>query len=201
MEKNEQKKANKPAAKKVKKVVYPSKNTVNLYYRDDKGKGVATMTVYGILLLVVGIAFAKFGVIDKLTELDKAKDAYEENQQLLVDQTLNLKGYDEVVSQYNRYCSSYLAPNEIFSDRLEVLKMLEETLFGIADVENITITSNQVSLNFNELTLADTADLVRTLREYKIVESIDVNSIATMEGSIPRVYMVIHLTQETGGEA
>lgn len=200
MEKNEQKKANKPANQKVKKVVYPSKNTINLYYRDDKSKGAATLTVYGILLVVVAIAFIKFGVIDILSELDKAKDAYEDQEAYLVEQTLNLKGYDEVVSQYNRYCSSYLAPDEIFCDRLEILKMLEETLFGIADVENVTVMSNQVTLNFKELTLDDTANLVNKLMEYKMVKSIDVNSITTTEGGVPRVYMVLHLTQETGGD-
>ena len=200
MEKNEQKKANKPANKKVKKVVYPSKNTINLYYRDDKSKGAATLTVYGILFVVVAIAFIKFGVIDKLSELDKAKDAFEDQENYLLEQTLNLKGYDEVVSQYNRYCSSYLAPNEMFCDRLEILKMLEETLFSVADVDTVTIMNNQVILNFKELNLDDNANLINKLREYKMVDSIDVNSVTTTVEGSPQTYMVINLKQDAGGD-
>lgn len=187
--------------KKNKKIVYPSKTTLNLFYKEDRSKSIATLTIYGIFVGVLLIAFLKFGVIDKIAELEKAKDSYEYNKTYLVEQSANLWDYDYVVSQYNRYCSSYLMANETFCDRLDVLEMLEQTVFAAARVNSISVVNNQITLNFEELDLAGTADLIKKLEGYKMVESISVRTVNAGEDKIPTVYMTIQVTEEAGGEA
>lgn len=188
-------------AKKKKKDVYPSKKVMNLYFKEDKTSRTSTMFLYGLFGVVLILAVLKFGVIDMMTDLNAAKEAYEDKQKDLSKYEKELENYQSVVSQHNRYSNSYLKENEIFCDRMDILSMLEETVFAKGKVSNVSISDNTVSVNFTGLDLEQTASLTKTIEEYPIVTDVTVNT-ASYGGSYS-VRMVIHVTEkvaETGGD-
>ncbi len=189
-------------AKKKIKGVYPSKRTINLYFKEDKTSKPSTMILYGLFGIVLLLAVAKYGVLDMITELDEAKSEYEQKQEELEAYLDKLVDYKEVTSQYNRYSQSYLETNEIFCDRMDLLAMLEETIFEQGNVSNVAISSNTVSVNFTGLDLEQTALLTTEIEGYPIVKSVTVNT-ASYGGSYS-VKMIIYVTEEveeeTGGD-
>lgn len=189
-------------AKKKIKGVYPSKRTINLYFKEDKTSKPSTMMLYGLFGIVLLLAVAKYGVLDMITELHEAKSEYEQKQEELEVYLDKLVDYKEVTSQYNRYSQSYLETNEIFCDRMDVLAMLEETIFEQGNVSNVAISSNTVSVNFTGLDLEQTALLTTEIEGYPIVKSVTVNT-ASYGGSYS-VKMIIYVTEEveeeTGGD-
>ena len=188
-------------AKKKKKDVYPSKQVINLYFKEDKTSRTSTIFLYGLFGIVLLLAVLKFGVLDMMTELNDVKAAYEKNEKSLEQYADKLANYKDVVSQYNRYSDSYLNENEIFCDRMDILSMLEETVFAQGNVSNVSISNNTVSINFTGLDLEQTANLTKTIEEYPIVTDVTVNT-ASFGGSYS-VRMVINVTEEveeTGGD-
>lgn len=181
-------------AKKKKKDVYPSKRVINLYFKEDKTSHPATMVLYGLFGIVLLLAFAKFLVVDLITDLNIAEKTYEQNLKNLNQYTEAVKDYKDVVTQYNRYSDSFLNDNEILCDRIDILEMLEETIFVEGKVSNITISSNTISVNLTGVDLEQTAILKNKIEGYPIVKSVSV-STASYGGNYS-ARMTIIVTEE-----
>ena len=137
-------------------------------------------------------------------ELNSAKAELAKNEAYLESQMKYLAGYNDVSSQYSRYSYSYLTEDEILCDRMEVLAMLEETVFKQSNIETVVITNDVVSLSFKGLNLEETALLVKEIQNYDIVEKVDVNTASLNSSSDEKdnlaTKMVITLaSEETGG--
>ena len=165
-----------------KKNTYPSKKVINLYYKEDKTTRPSTIALYVLFILVVALAVVKVGVFDLLEKLDEAESEYLASQQHLEEQMAYIKDYEEISSQYSRYSYSYLNDSEKVISRLEILEMLEETVYREADVKSTAISANIVSLQYTGLTLEETSWLVQRLNNYNIVEKVEVNT-ASLSGS------------------
>lgn len=185
-----------------KKDTYPTKNTINLYYKEDKTTRPSTIALYVLFFAVVLLALAKLLIFDMLIVLNDKKVTYEKNQSYLENQLVYLKDYNEISDEYNRYSFSYLTEDEVVCDRLEVVAMLEETVFKQATADSVIVTENVVSLSYQGLNLEETASLVKALEEYEIVEKVDVNT-ASLNSSDEKdnltTKMVITLVGEAGG--
>ena len=187
-----------------KKDSYPTKSTINLYYKEDKTTRPSTIALYVLFFAVVALAFCKLFVFDILMELNSAKAELAKNEAYLESQMKYLTGYNDVSSQYSRYSYSYLTEDEILCDRMEVLAMLEETVFKQSNIETVVITNDVVSLSFKGLNLEETALLVKEIQNYDIVEKVDVNTASLNSSSDEKdnlaTKMVITLaSEETGG--
>ena len=165
-----------------KKDVYPSKKVINLYYKEDKTTRPSTIALYVLFIAVVMLALAKVGIYDKMEELSAAKAEYTKQQQHLEEQMAYLEKYNEVSSQYSRYSYSYLNEDEKVTDRMDILAILEETVYRDANVLSTIITGNVISIQYKDLTLEETAWLVQRLDNYAEVEKVEVNT-ATMSTS------------------
>ena len=186
----------------------PSKKALNLYYKEDKTTRPSTIALYVLFILVVLLAVGKVAVYDKVMELEEARNALAVKQEHLDEQMAYLAEYKEVSSQYSRYSFSYLKSEEKVCDRIEILNMLENTVFEESQMESVIITENVVSLSFTGLNLEQTAWLAKKIEAYEIVESVAVNT-ATLntykeEDETLVTKMVINLvseeTEEAGGE-
>lgn len=188
-----------------KKDSYPTKSTINLYYKEDKTTRPSTIALYVLFFAVVALAFCKLFVFDLLTELDSAKSVLAKNEAYLESQMSYLGSYNDVSSEYSRYSYSYLSQDEKLCDRMEVLEMLEETVFKQSNIETVVITGNVVSLSFRGLNLEETALLVKEIQNYEIVEKVDVNtaSLSASSGEKDQLTakMVITLVSEKAGGA
>ena len=179
-----------------KKDNYPSKKTINLYYRDEKSDGISTFTLYLIFIVVILIALSKIFVFDLLGELNTAKSKYEQNQITLDSYMTALEKYDDVNAEYNRFSYSYLSDQEKIQDRMAVLAMLEQTVFAHSKVQSISISVDTISVKLTEIELDETATLAKMIEDHEIVDSVMVNTASF--GGTYTTHMVITLT--AGGE-
>lgn len=187
----------------------PSKKVLNLYYKEDKTTRPSTIALYVLFILVVMLAVGKVAVYDKMVELEEVKTQLAQNQAHLDEQMAYLADYKDVSSQYSRYSFSYLKSEEKVIDRMEVLDMLEDTVFADSRIESVMITENVVSLSFSGLNLEETALLAKKIEGYEIVDNVAVstaslNSNKKSEEEVMVTKMVITLvseeTEEAGGE-
>ena len=178
-----------------KKDVYPSKTTINFYIKEEKSTGVSTILLYTIFAAVVLMALAKMLVFDMTSELNNQKAIYNANYAKLESYKERLSTYDEVMTEYNRYSYSYLTKNDNVQNRMDVLKMLEETIFKKSNVQSIVISDDIVSVSIKEIDLEGTSSLAKQLEGYEMVESVTVN--AASFGGTYTSNMVIVLKPES----
>lgn len=184
-----------------KKDVYPSKKTINLYYKEDKTTRPSTIALYVLFIAVVLLAVSKVVVFDRLDELAKVEAQAEDMQAHYDEQMAKLKEYKAVSSQYSRYSFSYLREDEMLCDRMDVLEMLEQTVFLHGKVDTVSITEDAVSINFSGSNLEETARLVQLVEAYDIVAHVEVNTATLNEEYATRMVITLVGTEaEAGGE-
>ncbi|MBQ8519501.1 MAG: hypothetical protein IJ455_07880 [Agathobacter sp.] len=182
-----------------KKDVYPSKKTINLYYKEDKTTRPSTIALYALFIAVVLLAVSKVVVFDRLDELARVQVQAEELQAHYDEQMGKLKEYKEISSKYSRYSFSYLREDEILCDRMDVLDMLEKTVFSYGKVDTVSITEDTVSVNLSGTNLEETAQLVQLVESYDVVAHVEVNTASLNENYATRIVITLVGT-ENGGE-
>ena len=183
-----------------KKDNYPTKTTINLYFKDEKSNGISTFTLYVVFIVVILMALSKMFVFDLVGEMNAAKSTYEQNQATLESYMSVLEKYDDVNAEYNRFSYSYLSEQEKIQDRMDVLAMLEKTVFAKSNVQSVSISDNMISVSLTDIGLDETAVLAKMLEDHEIVDSVTVNTASF--GGTYTTHMVISLVSEgeAGGE-
>ena len=182
-----------------KKEVYPSKKSINLYYQEDVSTRLSTIALDILFVVVVVLGLAKFLVVDVLVERNEAVSKLETVQAQVESQMKEIEDYDEVSAEYVRYSYKILVDEQGLHDRLDVLDMLENTVYKNSGITNVSIVGNVVSLNFAGLDLNETAQLIQEIQSYDMVSSVQVNNQTgnTSDGTYSG-NMIITLTQPGG---
>lgn len=165
-----------------KKDTYPTKKTINLYFKEDKTTRPSTIALYVIFFVLVGVLTAKILVVDLTAELNRAEKQLEAKYAYIEEQLELLDDYADISSKYSRYSSSYLREDEMLVDRMEVLDMLEKTVFLYSEEESVTITGEVVSVTFRGTDLQETANLVKMVEEYDMVSRVEVSTATLSDG-------------------
>ena len=166
---------------KEKKIVLPDKRTMNLYYKPDRTTRPATIALYVMFVLSLLLAAAKFGVYDLLVKLDDAQLELARTQAAEQQYAMQLTDYDEVLHQYHLYNATEDEQNT--TDRMEILDMLDELVRSRADVVNYSIAGPSVTFQMSGVTLGESAEIIRDLRESPLVATASVTTAATKEGA------------------
>lgn len=188
-----------------KKTVYPTKKTMNLYYKQDRTTKPATAALYILFACVVVLALSKFLILDMLLELGDKKDQLEMNQSKLESYEEQLKDYDKVLLEYQRYAQT---PEEGVTDRLALLSLIDSAVRSSARVDSVSISGEEMLLQFSGVTLSQTAGIVQQLEASPLVASTQVNTAATTDGGrdVVKASVLIELAgsasdSEAGGES
>jgi hypothetical protein len=157
-----------------------------------------------LFFAVVLLAAAKLLVFDFMMELNGAKNQLAEKEAYLKEQMAYLADYNDVSSKYSQYSYSYLTDDEKICNRLQVLDMLEETVFLQAEIDSLVMADNVVSLSLHGINLQEAAALAQKLQGYEIVEKVEVNT-ASLNGSTTdkasmETTMIISLVPEGGAK-
>lgn len=186
---------------KKKKDAYPSKKTLNLYFKEDKTSKPSTIMLYCLFVLVVLLASAKLFVYDIWAELEEEKKVYAQNEKLLQGYMSSLSGFSELKDEYNKYTFDYLNANEKFCDRMTVLSIIEDTIGKEAIIEKVTIHSNALEVHFEGVNLEQTAALATRIEAYDQVTSVSIvsASLSSKTGTYS-VIMDIYFKSEEGGK-
>ena len=158
------------------KNAYPTKTSMNLFYKPDRTTKPSTIALYVLFTLVVLLALSKWMVYDIWMEKVEAEQALAAAQDELNSVMLQLTDYDEVQQRYFRYSAT--DEERALVDRMEVLAMLEVAV-GNAALDSISISGDQVRIQISNVTLAQTADIVRRLEASPLVAETTVHTAAT----------------------
>ena len=163
-----------------KKAVYPTKTSMNLYYKPDRTTKPSTVALYALFALVCLLGLAKWLVYDIWMERVAAEQTLATAQAELDATMLQLADYNEVYLRYVRYAAT--EEEQQLVDRMEMLAMLDGAM-GNAYLNSISVTGDRLQVQLSNVTLAQVAEIVRNLEASPIVAGTTVNTAATTSDS------------------
>ena len=163
-----------------KKGAYPTKRTMNLFYKPDRTTKPATVALYVLFALTCVLGLGKVTVYDLWAETRGAEQTAAGEQTRLEGIMAELADYSEVQERYSLYSAT------------------EEE--RAAELNTVAIGGDAVQLQFSGVTLAETARIVRALEASPIVAGTRVNTASTTEGSgaLVQASVFIQLQKEEG---
>lgn len=168
---------------KKKKIVVPSKATINLYTPANAIDPKKFVIVLVLVLLCLAAA-AKFGIIDQLSKKTEAinKQSLAQSQLTLVK--LKLNEYNEVEAKYGRYSYGWMTESEAsLLQREQALDVIEKIIAPACKVENFSLSQNTLTLSVSGATLDEAREVVKTLKADARIQSAFVYSIVTSDES------------------
>ena len=169
----------KPSRKEKKQSRVDQKRTMNLFYKPDRTTKPATIALYTLFAVVCLLGLGKILVYDLWMETNAARQALAAAQGELDAVVQELADYNDVRERYQRY-SATDEERELI-DRMEVLALLDGAVGATAEMGAITISRDTVQIRFSGVTLAQTAQIVRTLESSPIVAGTEVHTASTTE--------------------
>ncbi len=176
---NENKKPSR--AKGEKKIVYPTKRAMNLYFKIDKTTAPATVALYTLFVFVILLALGKVLIYDPLETARELEDYVAVLEQRSLSKMEELKDYDIVLKDYVRATPAEEQLTEV--DRMQILDLLDTVIRPSAKISQITIEGSKVLVTFSGVTLQDAGVLVTRLEESPMVTNISVDTAASLEAN------------------
>ena len=167
----------------IRKNEYPSKQTVNLVFKERSNNSPSRAIPAFVLFLVFLSLFIRFGVQGQLQKMEAAESALRRAQSDLNGYMEYNSDYDEIKEQYSQYFNDYLNEDEaVLQDRMKVLELLEQCVMTRADMSNIAIQGNVCRVSITDVPLNTISDIVATLEGNPQVQYISVVTAGTENG-------------------
>ncbi|MGF6376143.1 hypothetical protein M2140_001214 [Clostridiales Family XIII bacterium PM5-7] len=188
--------------KKVGKIKYPEKTSINLAISDRDAGETKLPVLFFVIFLIVLMVFVKFMVIDKLAAANDARKAYQEMQYSIGELKEQNAIYDEVKADYSHYGNGYLNEEErIEQDRLEIINAISKKVLPKANISSLQISGNVATLTIANTRLSVVSEIVAALEDSDIVSYVNVTTAGTQndESASVSASMVINF-KTAGGE-
>lgn len=178
------------------KTAYPTKTTMNLFYKPDRTTKPATVALYVLFALTCLLGLSKVLVYDLWMENRAAQQSLSAVQGQLTASLSQLSNFDEIREQYSRYSAT--EEERALVDRIEVLDLLDAALDGSARLDNVSISGDAAQVQISGVNLSQTAQIVRILESSPIVAGTVVNTASTTEnaGALVQTSIQIQLQKE-----
>ena len=181
---------------KQKAVQVPSKKTMNFVHHQSSFNPKKVLPVL-VIILAIGIIFAKVGILDPLAEKTAAYNELSLKQEQLAAINTKLTGYDELAREYGRYSYGWMDETEVnMVSRMDVLHLVEEEISSKAYIDNLAVNNNVLTLNIHGITLEQASAMVKNLEERGLVESAAVYNAVAEEAEEAKIFMSIIMTKE-----
>lgn len=174
------------------KVDYPTKRTMNLYQTAEKSTNVRTFVIVGVVVLVLGGLLVKFGVLDPLAAVAQKQEELATQQNLAMELSTSLNGYDDVKEAYDGYIARYGGDS---TDAISVLDMIEKRVMPRASVSGIVIDGKTVTLTLEGATLETAGSIAKDLENQAVVERVNLATATNQkkEGEATSTTLVVSL--------
>lgn len=179
-----------------KKVIYPSKHVMNLYFKEDRTTAPATAALYILFALAVLLGLSKVMIYDPWStqsQMEQEVLALEQESAARMEQ---LQNYNEVLEDYLR--ATPTQEELALVDRMEILDLIDGTIRPAATVTDVSITGDKVLLAFSDVTLKEAATLVAQLEQSPLVTSIQVDTAVSEkeDGNRAEVHVYFEVARE-----
>lgn len=178
-----------------KKTVYPTKRSMNLYFKVDRTTAPATAALYVLFALAVLLALGKIMIYDFMMQEKQLESQLLSLEQRTVQQMQQLENYDQVLEDYIRSVPTQQEQDQ--PDAMELLSLIDTTIRPAARVSQVDIADNQVVISFSGVTLAQAADLVVRLEQSPLVADTQVDTASSTDGNQQvEVHVYFQVAQE-----
>ena len=181
----------------------PEKTTLNLAPIRNPGEAVFRAALVALLFVLILVALYIYG-IQSIEEQIAAKEAtYASHENEYNNILSELTQYREIQDKYSRYSYGYMSDTEAaLLDRVKILDIVRDEIIKYADVENISVKGNSVTLQFTGMTLEDVAELIIRLEAYPEVLSVALNTASSggQDGNVEEITSSIVITMENPPE-
>lgn len=172
-----------------KKVAYPTKRSMNLYFKEDRTTAPATIALYVLFAAAVLLGLGKFMIYDFISQEKELEQQLLTLDQHTVQQMQQLTNYDQVLEDYIRSIPTQSEQDQ--ADIMELLALIDTIIRPVAQVSQVAIADNQVVVSFSGVTLAQAADLVVQLERSPLVANPQVDT-ASSTGGVEQVEVHIY---------
>lgn len=178
-----------------KKTVYPTKRSMNLYFKVDRTTAPATAALYVLFALAVLLALGKIMIYDFMMQEKQLENQLLSLEQRTVQQMQQLENYEQVLEDYIRSVPTQQEQDQ--PDVMELLSLIDTTIRPAARVSQVDIADNQVVISFSGVTLAQAADLVVRLEQSPLVADTQVDTASSTDGNQQvEVHVYFQVAQE-----
>lgn len=178
-----------------KKTVYPTKRSMNLYFKVDRTTAPATAALYVLFALAVLLALGKIMIYDFMMQEKQLESQLLSLEQRTVQQMQQLENYEQVLEDYIRSVPTQQEQDQ--PDVMELLSLIDTTIRPAARVSQVDIADNQVVISFSGVTLAQAADLVVRLEQSPLVANTQVDTASSTDGNQQvEVHVYFQVAQE-----
>lgn len=178
-----------------KKVVYPTKRSMNLYFKVDRTTASATAALYILFVVAVLLGLGKVMVYDLLAQEKQLESQVAALEQRTTQQLQQLERYDQVLEDYIRSVPTQREQEQ--ADVMELLGLIDTTIRLTAQVSQVAIEDNQVVISFSGVTLAQAAELVVQLEQSPLVSNTQVDTASSTKGAEQvEVHIYFQIAQE-----
>lgn len=178
-----------------KKTVYPTKRSMNLYFKVDRTTAPATAALYVLFALAVLLALGKIMIYDFMMQEKQLESQLLSLEQRTVQHMQQLENYDQVLEDYIRSVPTQQEQDQ--PDAMELLSLIDTTIRPAARVSQVDIADNQVVISFSGVTLAQAADLVVRLEQSPLVANTQVDTASSTDGNQQvEVHVYFQVAQE-----
>lgn len=164
----------------IRKNEYPSKQTVNLVFKERSINSPSRAIPAFLLFLVFLALFIRFGVQGQLQKMTSAQAALSQAQTDLDGYLGYNQDYEDVRERYSQYFNDYLNEDEAgLQNRMKVLDLLDRHVMNRADLSSITIQDNICRIAVTDVPLKTISDIVAELEGSPQVQYISVVTAGT----------------------
>lgn len=173
---------------------FPEKTYMNLAIRDQSELEVRRVVPVAIVLLIVIVLFAKFGVFDFIDRVNQKEAELNTQKQALAEIQSKLTKYDSVLEEFESYEASAIGYGGEIVSPLEALTLIDRYIAPVANVSQVNIAGNTVSLDLSNISLNGVGRLVNTLYEQPIVADVSVSTATTKQAATDDVTTSLVIT-------
>ena len=183
------------------KTVYPSKTYMNLVAEDLRAPELRKAILPIILVVLLVVAFAKFGVYDFYDRVNQKQAELSKQSQTLSSLEVQLTDYDKILTEYESYETSRLSADEDVVSVSDALTLIDRFVAPSARIASVDLQGNTMTLSLADITLNGVGALVSTLDSQPIVANVAVATAATDQTTATDVVVTMTVTLQKVGDA
>ena len=124
-----------------------NKQSMNLAVFEKKQVNPVRILVTVLVLVLVFVVVGKFGIVDRYEKVNQARSAMQDQQDLYNALLIANAEYNDVLLEFNKYSFGAMTDEErAVADRGEVLDLIEGYLVSAAQIENVSLTANELNV-------------------------------------------------------
>lgn len=155
---------------------YPTKTTMNLYQTTVQTTDFRKTIIAAIVAVVFVGLFVKFGVLDQLQALSDKQAELSSEQAMLESAKAGASDFEELKTLYDGYMTAYGSGGV---DAIAALDLVEQHVMPVAEVSNIVLSDNTLTLTLINVPLDTVGNLAKDLESQPSVTGVNVTNAAT----------------------